>query len=154
MSTCRVSHWEWNQGPWSDPMQRVWLQNHVQEEDKETYPWPQQALQALFCFQGLFLSSFLDSWLSVVVFDARWGEERLFSVFIFIDFLILFYYVNNLHSTWTNTEHKHKVFKVLMKAFNKTCLSQTGFFLLVLYHHLYGNTNPSLACSTFEEVYA
>lgn len=37
-------------------------------------------------------------------------------------FLILFYYVNKLHSTWTNTEHKHKVFKVLMKEFNKTCL--------------------------------
>lgn len=42
ISTWRVSHREWNQGPWSHPMQRVRLQNHVQEKDKKMYPWPQQ----------------------------------------------------------------------------------------------------------------
>lgn len=34
----RVSHRKRDQGPRPDPLQRVRLQNHVQEEDEETYP--------------------------------------------------------------------------------------------------------------------
>lgn len=35
---CRVSHWKWNKSSRSNPMQRVWLQDSVQEENKEMYP--------------------------------------------------------------------------------------------------------------------
>lgn len=34
-----MSHRERNQSPRSDQMQRVWLQDHVQEENKEMYPF-------------------------------------------------------------------------------------------------------------------
>lgn len=116
--TCRMSHRERNQSPRSDQMQRVWLQDHVQEENKEMYPFDfvcmkttcenikNDQLTCLFQMWVFLLKSvqifwfwlifyelvatfavdFLDSLISVVVFDARWrrGEEQFWLCLLFV----------------------------------------------------------------------
>lgn len=85
-------------------MQRVWLQNHVQEENEEMYPffslcvWLYESTQ-LFMFTVFILLRlnefdvlsvhFLDSLIPVVVFDARWRGKL--QIFVFCCFLIIIF---------------------------------------------------------------